>query len=246
MKLIPALDLLDGDVVRLHKGDYHNVSRYSSDPLQSALKLKDWGFQFIHIVDLSGARSGKPVHFSTIKQILSTGLDIQVGGGIRTQADVEAYISLGVKRVILGTQAILNPSFWNQMVKTFHIENLALSLDIKDDAVAVKGWTSSSNLSIYQAVDLMDKDSIRNLIVTDVSRDGTLSGVNIPLYKNLLQKFPGINIIPAGGFTSYPDYSALKNLGIAEVIAGKAIFENEALIKQIQLEESIHDVGKRN
>lgn len=238
MKLIPALDLLDGNVVRLHKGDYNAVTHYSSDPLQSALKLKDLGFQFIHIVDLSGAKLGKPVHFPVIKQVLTTGLNIQVGGGVRTLEDIDAYLTLGVKRVILGTQAILTPSFWNMAVKQFGKDRLALSLDIKEDRVAIKGWLQSSNLDLYQTLDLLEKETIKNLIVTDVSRDGTLSGVNLGLYQNLRQKLQGINIIPAGGFTSLDDYRALAQIGIAETIAGKAILENESLIKQIQEEEN--------
>lgn len=239
MKLLPAIDLLNGKVIRLTRGDYQAVTEYSSDPLQAALSLKQSGFSHLHLIDLSGARSGRPEHKPIIKQIIEAGLDVQVGGGIRSKADIEAYLNMGAHRVILGTKAIHDPDFWREMVSTFGKERLVLSLDLKDAAVVTHGWTHTSSHSHFQLLEAIGIEYIRHLIVTDVSRDGTLTGVNVPLYQSLRQQFPQVNLIPAGGFSSMADYRALYSIGCSEAVVGKAIHENPGLISQIQFETSI-------
>ena len=178
MIIYPAIDLYDGKAVRLKRGDYNEMTVYSDDPVAVALGFKEAGASAIHVVDLQGARDGKPQNYEVIKRIASeTGLFIQVGGGIRTSEAIEKTLDAGVKRVILGTAAVSEPAFLQNMVQD-HGEAIGVSVDIKDGFVAIKGWTEVSKLDALEFCDTVVKQGVKTIICTDISKDGMLSGTN--------------------------------------------------------------------
>jgi len=226
MIIYPAIDLFEGNAVRLKRGDYEQMTIYSNDPLSVALKFKKEGASALHIVDLEGARDGKPANFEVIKQIASeSGLLIQVGGGIRTQETIEKYLRAGVKRTILGTAAVSEPGFLQEMTNRFD-EAIAVSIDIKDGFVAIKGWTEVSNQDALEFCNMVDKLGVKTLICTDISKDGMLSGTNIELYKTLREKLT-IGLIASGGVTSTDEIKTLFKIGMDGAILGKALYTGD-------------------
>jgi len=233
MTIYPAIDLFEGKAVRLKRGDYAHMTVYSNDPLSVAQDFIKAGATALHIVDLEGARDGKPANYDVIRRIASeTGLHIQVGGGIRTSIIIEKYLGMGINRVILGTAAVSEPGFLKEMVGDFD-DAIAVSVDIKDGFVAVKGWTEVSNRDAIEFCDTVSDLGVKTLICTDISKDGMLSGTNIELYKTLRAKL-SIGLIAAGGVTSLNEIKILSGLGIDGVILGKAIYTGN-----LNLEEAV-------
>ena len=223
MKIFPAIDLIDGCAVRLIKGDYAQKTVYSSDPADVAKGFREAGAEFIHIVDLDGAKSGNTDNFDTIKKIIDeSGLNVEVGGGIRDEKTVEKYISAGVYRVILGTAAITNPGFTREMVEK-HGDKIAVGADIKEGKVAIKGWLELSDKTLFDFCSELEDIGVKTLICTDISKDGMLGGTNIGLYKELSDKF-SIDIVASGGISTLSDIKKLKEMNIAGAILGKALY----------------------
>ena len=226
MKIYPAIDLFEGKAVRLKRGDYEQMTVYSDNPLSVALGFEKSGASALHIVDLEGAKSGEPANFKIIKEIASeTGLFIQVGGGIRTNETIEQYLAAGVKRVILGTAAVSTPGFLQEAVDKYG-EAIAVSVDIKDGFVAIKGWTEVSSQNAVSFCESVDKLGVKTLICTDISKDGMLSGTNIELYKTLKQKI-SIGIIASGGVSTFDEITTLNKIGIDGTILGKALYTGD-------------------
>ena len=233
MIIYPAIDLYEGKAVRLKRGDYKQMTVYSDDPVSVAQGFKTAGATAMHIVDLEGARDGEPANFEVISQIAAeTGLFIQVGGGIRTSQTAEKYLSAGVKRIILGTAAIQMPGFLPDMVREFG-ESIAVSVDIKDGLVAIKGWTEVSNRNAIDFCNTVENLGVKTLICTDISKDGMLSGTNMELYKTLREKLD-IYLIASGGVTTLDEIKTLSKLSIDGAIVGKAIYTGD-----IELSEAI-------
>ena len=223
MTIYPAIDLYEGKAVRLTRGDYAQMTVYSDDPVSVALGFKAAGATAIHVVDLEGARDGKPQNFDTIKNIAAkSGLFTQVGGGIRTTETIEEYLSAGVKRVILGTAAVAAPGFLTEAVKTYGAA-IAVSADLKDGFVAVKGWTEVSDQSALSFCRAVEEIGVQTLICTDISKDGLLEGTNIDLYRTLRKELE-ISIIASGGITSLVEINVLSEFGIDGAILGKALY----------------------
>ena len=223
MVIYPAIDLYEGNAVRLKRGDYAQMSVYSDDPLSVAIEFNAAGATALHIVDLEGARDGKPANFKVIERIaLESGMFIQVGGGIRSPETIEKYLSIGVKRVILGTAAVSKPGFLRETVSVFG-EAVAVSVDIKDGFVAIKGWTEVSNLDALEFCGTVSEIGVQTLICTDISKDGMLSGTNMELYHTLREKL-SIGLIASGGVTSLDEIKTLSNLGMDGAILGKALY----------------------
>jgi len=223
MTIYPAIDLYEGKAVRLQKGDYEQMTVYSNEPLQVALGFKNSGASALHIVDLEGARYGKPANFEIIKEIAAeTGLFIQVGGGIRTSTIINNYLNAGIKRVILGTAAVSQMGFLYEMVRD-HKEAIAVSVDIKDGFVAIKGWTEVSNQDAIDFCGTVSEIGVQTLICTDISKDGMLSGTNMELYRTLRLKL-SIGLIASGGVTSSDEVRSLSKIGMDGVILGKALY----------------------
>ena len=223
MVIYPAIDLYDGKAVRLFKGDYGQMTVYSEDPASVARDFKACGADHIHLVDLAGAKSGKPENLATIAAIIDAfGGFVEVGGGIRDMDTVKKYIDIGVNRVILGTAAVKDPDFL-QAALTAYGDKIAVGVDIKDGFVAIKGWTETSELTAEAFFEKMQTLGVKTVICTDISRDGAMKGTNRDLYKALSEKF-SIDLIASGGVSSMEDITALKVMGLHGAIIGKAYY----------------------
>ena len=233
MKIFPAIDLYSGKAVRLFKGDYSKMTVYSENPLEVARDFEQKGAEFIHLVDLEGAKDGTTPNFETIKSIAeNTRLFTEIGGGIRRMETVEKYLGAGVDRVILGTAAVENQDFLKAAVNKYG-EKIAVGVDIKDGFVAVKGWTEASSYSCFDFCEKMRETGVKTLICTDISKDGAMQGTNRELYRELAEKFD-IDIVASGGVSTLDDIKALKKLGLYGAIIGKAYY-----IGAIDLKEAL-------
>ncbi len=223
MHIFPAIDLYDKKAVRLLKGDYANMTVYSDNPVEIARDFESQGAEFIHIVDLEGAKDGTTPNIDVVKDIVSScNLFAEIGGGIRSMETVDKYIDAGVKRVILGTAAVNDEEFLKQCVKK-HGDKIAVGVDIKDGYVAIKGWTEKSEYTCFEFCEKMQKIGVTTLICTDISKDGAMQGTNHELYRELSQKF-SMNITASGGVSSIDDVKRLAALGIYGAIIGKAYY----------------------
>ena len=223
MLIYPAIDLFDGKAVRLYKGDYAQMTVYSDDPVSVALDFQNSGAQWIHLVDLQGAKSGNTDNLSTIRAIQkATNLRCEVGGGIRNMETVETYLNAGVDRVILGTAAVTDNTFLQEAVQRWG-EKIAVGIDIKDGFVAIKGWTEKSLLTAEEFFRHVQSIGVRTCICTDISRDGAMQGANHALYHSLSQAYH-MNIIASGGVSTLEDVKILARLGLHGAIIGKAYY----------------------
>ncbi len=237
MLIFPAIDLFEGKAVRLFKGDYAQMTIYNENPLAVAADFKAAGATHIHVVDLEGAKSGETPNIDTVTALSAIdGLFVEVGGGIRSMAVVERYLSAGVDRVILGTAAVKDEAFLREAVARYG-EKIAVGVDIKDGFVAIKGWTESSGLEAMAFCEKMQNIGVRTLICTDISKDGAMQGANHALYRALSERF-GVQIIASGGVSSMEDVEKLAALGLYGAIVGKAYYTGA-----IQLSKAI-EVGK--
>lgn len=233
MIILPAIDLYNKKAVRLFKGDYNDMTVYSDNPVEVAKDFKNQGATHIHLVDLEGAKSGKPENLDVIKNIITkTGLIAEVGGGIRNMQTVETYLNAGVSRVILGTSAVTDKEFLISALSKYG-DKIAVGADIKDGYVAIKGWVEKSNYTVYEFFDMLDNLGVKTVICTDVSKDGAMSGTNVRLYKELSSKYK-TRVIASGGVSSINDVINLKNDGIYGAIIGKAYY-----VKAINLKTAI-------
>ncbi|MBQ7242508.1 MAG: 1-(5-phosphoribosyl)-5-[Firmicutes bacterium] len=238
MKIFPAIDLIDGCAVRLVKGDYAQKTVYSDNPAEVAKGFRKAGAEFIHIVDLDGAKSGNTDNFETIKKVIDeSGLKVEIGGGIRDEKTIEKYISAGAYRVILGTAAITNPGFTKEMVQKYG-EKIAVGADIKEGKVAIKGWLELSDKTLFDFCRDLEDIGVKTLICTDISKDGMLGGTNIGLYKELSEKF-NIDIVASGGISTLSDIKTLSGMKIAGAILGKALYTGA-----LDLAEAIKTAGE--
>ncbi|MBR6744645.1 MAG: 1-(5-phosphoribosyl)-5-[Clostridia bacterium] len=224
MNLFPAIDLYGGKAVRLYKGNYDEMTVYSDDPVSVAKHFEACGAKYIHLVDLEGARTGETPNLDVIRRIVSeTNLFAEVGGGIRSMETIEKYISAGVKRVILGTAAVTNPSFLMAAILKYG-SAVAVGVDIRDGNVAIHGWTESAGLHYTEFMTRLAGLGVSTVIVTDISRDGAMKGTNRSLYAELSDNFPLMNVIASGGVSSLDDVEALSKLDIYGAIIGKAYY----------------------
>ena len=230
MEIFPAIDLKQGCAVRLSKGEMQSAKIYSKDPCELAKKFEDLGAKWLHLVDLDGAFAGEAVNFKAIERIVkSTRLRVEVGGGIRDEARVKEYLSLGVDRFILGSAALKNPDFVKQMAKLYRI---VVGIDAKDGLVATEGWAELSRVKATDLARDYADAGVCAIICTDISRDGMLSGVNVEFSRSIA-KASGIDTIASGGVKDMNDIIALKNAGlIAGVIVGKAYYEGTLDLKK--------------
>ena len=223
MNIFPAIDLFGGQAVRLYKGDYDQMTVYNPDPAAVAEDFKSCGADFIHMVDLEGAKDGTTPNLETVCRIKAqTGLFCQIGGGIRSMDIVDRYLEAGVDRVILGTAAVENPEFAREAAEKWG-EKIAIGADIKDGFIAVKGWTEKSCLTVEDFCLKMQSFGIRTVICTDISKDGAMQGTNHELYKYLSEKLD-MQIIASGGVSSMEDIYRLKDMGLYGAIIGKAYY----------------------
>jgi len=231
MKIFPAIDLYKGQAVRLFKGEYSQMTVYNPDPLKVAEDFKKSGAEYLHLVDLEGAKNGLTPNIDTIERIVKrAGMFTELGGGIRNMETVEKYLSIGVDRIILGTAAVSDEDFLIKAVEKYG-ENIAVGVDIKDGYVAIKGWTEKSEYSAYDFCEKMQRIGVSTLICTDISRDGAMKGTNRELYKELSKRY-SVNITASGGVSDIDDIVALKKLGIYGAIIGKAYYTGAIDLKE--------------
>lgn len=233
MIIYPAIDLFEGKAVRLFKGDYAQMTVYHENPVEVARDFKAKGASRIHLVDLEGAKFGTTPNLETVCAIkAATGLFCEIGGGIRSMAVVEQYMSAGIDRVILGTAAVTDTAFLKAAVEKYG-ERIAVGIDIKDGFVAIKGWTEKSEEDAFSFCEKMQKLGVKTLICTDISRDGAMQGANHGLYKELSEKF-SMQIIASGGVSALEDVKRLAAMDIHGAIIGKAYYTGA-----INLQEAI-------
>ena len=230
MELFPAIDLIGGCAVRLVKGDYTQKTVYSDNPAEVAKSFAAAGAKYLHVVDLEGAKDGGTPNLETIQNIVENGgLLVEVGGGIRSEDVIQKYLDAGVFRVILGTAAVQNPAFLEEMVQKYG-EKIAVGVDIKDGMVAIKGWTEVSAESCFDFCEKLQKIGVKTIICTDISKDGLLSGTNLELYKELSEKF-SVDIVASGGVTTLDDVKKLADMGMYGAILGKALYTGNIDLK---------------
>lgn len=231
MIIFPATDIIGGNAVRLTQGDYNKMTVYSNDPVVVALGFADDGAEYLHAVDLDGAKLGGTPNFDTICRLIAEStLKVEIGGGIRDIETVDRYINAGAFRVILGTAALTDPSFLRTAV-TKHGGKVAVGVDLKDGYVAIRGWTELSNVKGTDFISRLAESGVETVICTDISKDGALSGTNEALYAELSEKFPKLNIVASGGISDIDTVKRLADLGLYGAILGKAIYTGMLSLK---------------
>lgn len=232
MKIIPAIDLIDNQCVRLTKGDYNTKTVFDSDPLKVANDFVASGVNLIHVVDLDGAKKGKIVNIDTIKTLCENNIPIEVGGGVRDFESIDLLLNLGVKRIILGSVAIKNQDFLKTAIKKYGSEKIVLGLDCDGDLVSIHGWQENSSITCMDMLNTFKSFGGTNVIYTDISKDGMMAGTNIEELKKLVDS--GLNIIASGGISSIDDVKKCKEIGCWGAIIGKAYY-----LGKINLNEAI-------
>jgi phosphoribosylformimino-5-aminoimidazole carboxamide ribotide isomerase len=239
MRIIPALDLLDGRVVRLKQGDYEKVTVYSDDPVSMAFSIKEAGFNHIHLVDLNGAKQGKFTNLEIIRDIIvATGLSVQAGGGIRSYRDCEILFDAGINKIVSTSMAVRNEPDWMKALSVFG-DKCILGMDLRDGKIALAGWLETADESADSFLARMVESGLSEVLCTDISRDGMLTGPNFDLYNNLLGKFPGTQFIASGGVSSFKDLEILKGSGVHAAVVGRAMLENRISLKEMA---SLHKI----
>ena len=231
MIIIPAIDIIEGNAVRLYQGDYRKKEVVGKDILDIAKSFENSGAKYIHLVDLDGAKKGRLVNKKIILNMAKElTIPIEVGGGIRNYKEVEELINNGVSRVILGTAALENEEFVSRVVRDFG-EKIAVGVDCKKGYICTKGWLEESNVHYIEFCKRMENIGVKNIILTDISKDGTLEGTNISMV-NQLKEYVSVNIIASGGVKDYYDIKKLNDLDIYGVIIGKALYSGNIDLKK--------------
>jgi phosphoribosylformimino-5-aminoimidazole carboxamide ribotide isomerase len=235
MKILPAIDLQNGRCVRLLKGDFKEVTEYNHDPIAQVNIFKSHRLNYLHIVDLDGAETGNRLNKDVITKILEIpDISIQVGGGIRTIRQVENMLEMGVSRIILGT-ALFQRNFIQDLKNNFDSCQIVLALDFKiindTPTIYTHGWQDNSEIPLYEFIS--DQSFYSNILATDISLDGAMQGPSYSVYKDLLHLFPSINLIASGGIRSLDDLNKLKSMNIKEAIIGKAIYEKNISLRDL-------------
>lgn len=232
MLILPAIDLLDGKCVRLLKGDYSQVTVYSDSPGAQSAKFKEEGATFLHIVDLDGAKLGKPTNVDSVRHIVEVGLPIELGGGIRTLRDIETVLDLGVHRAILGTALVRNPALRQEAFRLFG-DRVVAGIDARNGKVAVEGWEEESTIDAFEFAQRIFDEGCRTVIATDIATDGTLTGPNL----EFLQRFTtisGLGVVASGGVGTMQDLAAINAIDppVEGAIVGKAIYESRFTVRE--------------
>lgn len=235
MILIPAIDLIGGQCVRLTQGDYAQKKVYNENPLEVAKQFEGAGITRLHLVDLDGAKAKKVINLPVLELIASqTSLHIDFGGGIQSTDDLQRVLDAGAKQITAGSIAIKNPTLVEEWLTTFGPETIILGADAKNETIAVSGWAESTDVSVYSFVSEWQKKGMQYTISTDVAKDGLLQGPSLDLYKKLHMECPDMQIIASGGVSQWSDWDDLEALNLFGVIVGKAIYEGHMTLEEIE------------
>jgi len=230
MTIYPAIDLYGGKVVRLKRGEFSTAKEMAPDLLEVALRFREAGCNWIHVVDLEGAERGYPAHLSAIERLKGLNLNLQYGGGLRTVDDVSAALALGADRAMVGSLLFRDPGAAAALWKS-HGEAILPAVDVKNDRVVISGWLEATPLSPSKAITSLVELGYFRFLVTSVEHDGMKSGPDLPLYRELLKSFPELAVIAAGGISSVEDIIALRNLGVEGAVIGKVVYERSFDLK---------------
>jgi len=243
MIILPAIDIKDGNCVRLFKGDFSTVEKVASDYLETAKGFESAGAEWIHMVDLDGAKEGRPVNSKIYRDVAEkTNLKVEVGGGIRNLETISEYLQMGISRVILGSVALKNPKLVSDAIEKFGSEKIVVGIDAMNGMVATEGWLESSEMNYIDLANKMINVGVKYFIFTDISKDGTLSGVNTEQLKALADATKGeANIVASGGVHTMNDIIACKEMGLYGTICGKSIYKGT-----LNLKEAIEYACKNN
>lgn len=235
MNILPAIDIRDGQAVRLFKGDFNQQTVVNPDVLGQARIFADAGIEFIHVVDLDGALDGKATNRDLIAALkVATGLGVEVGGGIRTLEQIQDYLNVGIDRVIIGSMAVKNPSFVQEAIDRFGAEKIVVGIDAKDGYVATEGWLETSNVDFISLAKEMEKMGVQLFVYTDVDRDGTLTGPNFAHYEQLVAELTTAKVIASGGIAQLSDLTRLAEIGVAGTIVGKAYYNGNISLEELK------------
>ncbi|HBG24961.1 MAG: 1-(5-phosphoribosyl)-5-[(5-phosphoribosylamino)methylideneamino]imidazole-4-carboxamide isomerase [Bacteroidetes bacterium GWF2_41_61] len=232
--VIPAIDIIAGECVRLSMGDYSKKIVYGIDPLEVALNFERLGFKRLHMVDLDGAGGESPVNLDVLERVSNgSSMEIQFGGGVKSLESAARVFGAGASRVICGSIAVEEPSLFEQMLKIFGSESIILGVDVREGKVAIKGWKQECDSDIFEMISNYQKFGMSQLICTDISKDGMLKGPAFEIYSTLKREFPGVEIIASGGVSSLFDITKLKECGADGVVVGKALYEKRVDLKEL-------------
>ena len=237
--VIPAIDMRDGNCVRLLRGEFDRQTEYSRDPTEVARNFESLGFSQLHVVDLDGARTGRQKNHGLVRQIrLQTAFMIQLGGGIRNADTLSNWLDAGVSRCVIGSLAVTEPDNVKRWIRQFGADKIVLALDARLDSdgtpvLATHGWTQATELSLWQCVDDYRSVGLRNVLCTDISRDGALSGPNIDLYREFIGRYPDIDLQASGGVRDISDLEALREAGASAAITGRALLDGRITREEI-------------
>lgn len=234
MLIIPAIDIIDSKVVRLSKGKYDSVVTYSKSPLEQAIIYDDLGFEWLHVVDLSGSKEGKINTTKIIEDIKEqTNLKLEFGGGIRSKSDVVHLNNLGVDGIIIGSLSVTDKLEFESIFTNVAPDKIIIAADVLDKMIRIKGWTENSNIHLFDHIEYCSGLGIKNYLCTDIAVDGMLTGPSFNLYNETLKKYPEIKLTASGGVSCLNDVLKLRELPIRGVVIGKAIYENKINIKEL-------------
>ncbi len=234
IRIVPAIDLIDGKCVRLTQGDYAQKKVYNEDPLEVARMFEDHGLKYLHLVDLDGARQKHVVNHKVLQQITSaTKLTVDFGGGIKTDEDLKLVFECGAAQATIGSVAVTNPDLFESWILKFGAGKIILGADAKDGKIAVSGWQDVTNRDIFDFFAEYQKKKVEYVLCTDISRDGMLQGTAMDLYIQLSARFPDFKIIASGGVTQAEEIDKLNEKGLFAVIIGKAIYEGRITLKEL-------------
>lgn len=235
MRIIPAIDIIEGKCVRLSQGDYLQKKIYHEKPSEMAKAFEDSGITYLHVVDLDGAKNRTITNWTSIQEICSsTKLHIDFGGGITTKSDIRKLFEIGVKQVNIGSIAVKEPEKISVWLEEFGADKIILSADVRNEEIAVHGWTETSSFSLQQFLSNYQRIGIRFITCTDIATDGMLSGPNISLYQKIRNEFPSLKLIASGGIRSLTDIQELNSIGVEGVIIGKALYEGKIKLEELQ------------
>lgn len=245
IEIIPAIDLIGGECVRLSQGDYDRKTSYYKDPLEVALKYVAAGIRRLHLVDLDGAKASKPMNLDVLRRITEkTQLEVQYGGGIKSSESLEKVFKAGAKRAICGSIAVKQPELFAAWLERFGPERIILGADAREGKVAINGWLEDSVVGVEELIEQFEGAGLSQVICTDISKDGMLAGPSTALYTTLQERFGGMDITVSGGISSWADIEELDRLGLRSVIVGKAIYEGRITFAQLAAEMENRKISK--
>lgn len=234
MRIIPAIDIIDGKCVRLSKGDYGTKKIYNENPVEVAKEFESFGIKFLHLVDLDGAKSKHIVNQKVLENIArETTLEIDFGGGLKTLEDIEIAFNSGAKQITIGSIAVQNPEFCFDLIKKYGSEKIILGADCENRKIKTSGWLEESNRDIIDFILQYQQKGVKNVICTDISKDGMLEGASTDLYKEILSQ-TSIQLVASGGISGIEDVYKMKKIGCSGTIIGKAIYEGRIELKELQ------------